>query len=162
MVQFDHEEIFDLCVGLFLFVISMLLIGFFMARMARDEQEEYEEVNICCFNNNKKGKNDNEREFASLNDLLLEVDKNETARVIKKEERIGSVSSKTKSIATNTMERKESTDLCETEREHNDDPQSFSFRTIFPSILQDSSSSATKKTMSELEEPLLLSPNHQN
>jgi hypothetical protein len=172
MVHFDHEEILDLCVGLILLVISLLLIGFFMARMARDEQDEYENVNIlcgCCFK--KSDDEPQQREFSSLNDLLLDVDKDETALVVNhKKERKGSLSTAT--------EGKGSTGLAEAdthprERDNDDDDddvQSFSIRSMFPSILQDSDSSIKRKkdtstpviASSELEEPLLISSNQQN
>jgi hypothetical protein len=170
MVHFDHEELLDLLVGLFLLVISLLLIGFFMARMARDEKDDYEVVNIlsgCCCS--KKGKGmDQHREFATLNDLLLEVDQDETACVLKQERKLSSTT-----IGT-ILGRKESIDLCETDHEdnnprnrqrthHGDDSDSgsptFSLDTVFPSILQESSSFIKTKTSNstptEINEPLL-------
>lgn len=168
MVQIDYEELIDLVVGLCLLGFFSTLIGYCMARISRDNDEDDIQTTVaqsCCGCIARKPAPT--REFMSLNDLIANIDDDDENHHNNEIGKVVSGGCDDTTIQTTIIQRKQSYDLSDSENEDcNIDRQEayYSLSSIFPNILSSDyasnninikSTNKQRDHSSSLEEPLL-------
>jgi hypothetical protein len=121
MLNIDNDDLFDAAVGASIFLGCLLLVAWYATATSSVCSERCCDRFCCCCRLCRMRREEEAREFATLNDLLLEVNSDEAGRVL------------TEASSRNMSEAEDDAD--ETEPTERKREKVFTLSSFFPNIL---------------------------